>query len=344
MLSSARYWFCQVFGWGICAALSIYVSFSNYGLESIASDLFFTFLGIMSTHLLRKYYLLPKWNQLNMEQLLQRLLPASFILSAVLSICYLFFLNVFNFEVLRNTGPFYLSTFFSTYVFIAFWLVIYYIIHFIVNNRRLVIERLQMENDVKSLEIKNIKNNLQPHFIFNALNSIRALIDEDPQSARQGITQLSNILRSSIQVEKNETVPLRKELEIVTDYLSLEAIRYEERLRKKFVIDDDTLDLPFPPMMLQTLVENAIKHGIAAYEDGGEIIVCSKIENDKHCIYIRNTGEYKPGYSSAETSDGFGLASTQSRLNFIYGKESKISIENAPNKMVEVKIILPLKN
>jgi two-component system, LytTR family, sensor kinase len=343
VLSSGRYWFCQIFGWGLCAALSIYVSFNNYGIESIASDLFFTFLGILSTHLLRKYYLLPKWNQLNMEQLLGKLIPTSFLLSALLSICYLLFLNIFDFEVLRNTGPFYLSTFFSTYVFIAFWLVIYYIIHFIVNNRRLVIERLQMENDVKSLEIKNIKNNLQPHFIFNALNSIRALVDEDPQSARQSITQLSNILRSSIQVEKNETVPFRKELEIVHDYLSLEGIRYEERLQKKFVIDEQTLDLPFPPMMLQTLVENAIKHGIAAHEDGGVIEVVSKIEDDKHCIYIRNTGEYAPGSSQAETSDGFGLVSTQSRLNFIYGKDSKIAIKNLPDKIVEVKIILPLK-
>ena len=115
-----------------------------------------------------------------------------------------------------------------------------------------------MEALVKSLELNTIKAHINPHFIFNALNSIRALIDENPQRARNAITELSNILRSSMQTEKMETVPFERELNIVKDYLALENMRFEDRLKVEYDIDEDTLNQPVPPMMLQTLVENAI--------------------------------------------------------------------------------------
>src|SRR5205085_6678051 len=115
---------------------------------------------------------------------------------------------------------------------------------------------------LRKLELKTIKAHINPHFIFNALNSIRALIDEDPNRARNAVTHLSNILRSSMQAEKLETVPFEKELNIVKDYLALEYIRFEERLKIEYSIEGATLNQPVPPMMLQTLVENAIKHGI----------------------------------------------------------------------------------
>ncbi len=103
------------------------------------------------------------------------------------------------------------------------------------------------ESLVKELELKTIKSHINPHFIFNSLNSIRALVDENPERARRAITELSNILRSSMQTEKLETVPLEQELNIVKDYLSLEQMRFEERLKVDFDIDEDTLSQPIPP-------------------------------------------------------------------------------------------------
>src|SRR5205085_9378123 len=102
----------------------------------------------------------------------------------------------------------------------------------------------------KELELKTIKSHINPHFIFNALNSIRALVDENPERARTAITELSNILRSSMQAEKLETVPFERELNIVKDYLALEHIRFEDRLRIEYQIDEDTLDQPVPPMKI----------------------------------------------------------------------------------------------
>jgi LytS/YehU family sensor histidine kinase len=120
---------------------------------------------------------------------------------------------------------------------------------------------------VKELELQTIKAHINPHFIFNSLNSIRALVDENPERARKAVTELSNILRSSLQSDKMETVSLQKELSIVKDYLALEYMRFEDRLKIVYDIDEDTLDRPVPPMMLQTLVENAIKHGISKQMD-----------------------------------------------------------------------------
>ena len=130
------------------------------------------------------------------------------------------------------------------------------------------LDKIRLESLVKELELKTIKSHINPHFIFNALNSIRALVDENPERARTAITELSNILRSSMQAEKIEMAPLERELNIVKDYLELEHIRFEDRLMVEYDIDEDTLDQEIPPMMLQTLVENAIKHGISKQISG----------------------------------------------------------------------------
>ncbi len=142
-------------------------------------------------------------------------------------------------------------------------MLIYIVYHYVEKNRNDQLDRLKLETTVKELELKTIKSHINPHFIFNSLNSIRALVDENPKRARRAITELSNILRSSMQAEKSETVTLERELDIVKDYLALEQMRFEERLKIEFDIDEDTLQQQVPPMMLQTLVENAIKHGIS---------------------------------------------------------------------------------
>ena len=137
---------------------------------------------------------------------------------------------------------------------IALWFLIYIVYHYVEKNRNDQIDRLKLESTVKELELKTIKSHINPHFIFNSLNSIRALVDENPERARTAITELSNILRSSMKAEKAETVTLQRELDIVKDYLALEHMRFEERLNVEMDIDPDTLGQPVPPMMLQTLV------------------------------------------------------------------------------------------
>jgi LytS/YehU family sensor histidine kinase len=217
------------------------------------------------------------------------------------------------------------------------WNCIYFIYHYIEKNRNQQLDTLKLQALVKELELKTIKSHINPHFIFNALNSIRALIDENPSRARNAITELSNILRSSMQSENMETVPLEKELNIVKDYLALEHIRFEDRLKVEYDIDEDTLDQPVPPMMLQTLVENAIKHGISKHVEGGTVRIISDFVGNHHEIIVRNTGRLNGGLNK----EGFGLNSTANRLGLLFGGSAKLEIHDLNDNMVEAKVIIP---
>jgi hypothetical protein len=221
---------------------------------------------------------------------------------------------------------------------IAIWMLIYIVYHYVEKNRNDQLDRLKLESTVKELELKTIKSHINPHFIFNSLNSIRALVDENPKRARRAITELSNILRSSMQAEKSETVTLERELDIVKDYLALEQMRFEERLKIEFEIDEDTLQMPVPPMMLQTLVENAIKHGISKQIKGGVVRVIAAFNNNNLELLVQNTGQL----SVAPNGDGFGIKSTEDRLNLMYQGKAVFDIRNLGTAMVESKVSLPV--
>lgn len=228
----------------------------------------------------------------------------------------------------------------NNFFLLLIWNLIYYTYHYVERNRRQQVDTLKLQSLVKELELKTIKSHINPHFIFNALNSIRALVDENPARARTAITELSNILRSSMQAEKLETVPLEKELCIVKDYLALEKMRFEERLNIEMDIDEDTLNQPVPPMMLQTLVENAIKHGISKKINGGTIRIVSDYVGNNHEILVQNSGQLN-GYING---DGFGIKSTQDRLNLLYQGKAKFDIKNLNADIVESKITMPAHN
>jgi LytS/YehU family sensor histidine kinase len=200
------------------------------------------------------------------------------------------------------------------------------------------LNQVKLEAMVKELELKTIKAHINPHFIFNALNSIRALIDENPARARNAVTELSQLLRSSMNADKEELVSLERELSIVKNYLALEQIRFEDRLRVSLHIDEDTLKQQLPPMMLQTLVENAIKHGISKEMKGGEISIISDFVDDHHELIVRNTGKL----NEEGDSEGFGLNSTRNRLHLLFGDKAKFHIQDTPDYIVEAKVIMPV--
>lgn len=164
------------------------------------------------------------------------------------------------------------------------------------------------------------------------------MVVENPERARKSITELSNILRSSMQVEKVESVTLERELNIVKDYLALENMRFEDRLKIEYDIDEDTLDQQVPPMMLQTLVENAIKHGISKQISGGVVKVISDFKNNYHELTVQNTGKLNGNINK----EGFGLSSTLNRLNILYGDKAKFEIKQLTPQTVEAKVQLPV--
>ena len=216
------------------------------------------------------------------------------------------------------------------------WSALYFAYHFFEEYSK----SLKYETVIKDTELNHLKAQLNPHFIFNALNSIRGLVDEDPNKSKYAITQLSNILRNSLIVDKKKLIHFEEELDTVWDYLSLESIRYEERLNVKMDIADDTRHIKIPPMMIQTLVENGIKHGISQLKEGGTIELYSKKIDGKLNIKIRNSGHFDHVH---RPEVGVGLANTQKRLDLIYGDEASFRIFNDTDNTVLTEIDLPIQ-
>jgi LytS/YehU family sensor histidine kinase len=241
-------------------------------------------------------------------------------------------------EVLMGLQQKISTNIFTSFIYLFIWNCIYFIYHYVEQSRKNQVDNLKLEAMVKSLELKTIKANINPHFIFNALNSIRALIDEDPSRARVSVTSLGNILRSSMLSDQLETVTLEKELEIVADYLALELIRFEDRLKVKYEIEEDALDNPVPPMMLQTLVENAIKHGIGKSVEPGTIKIVA-LENDG-MFYLQVVNDGK--LNMHKKKEGFGLQSTETRLQLIFAGRATFSINQLNEREVLAEVVIPL--
>jgi LytS/YehU family sensor histidine kinase len=184
---------------------------------------------------------------------------------------------------------------------------------------------------------------VNPHFIFNSLNSLRALIDEDPARARQSVTQLANLLRYSLQSGQLETVPFEDELRVVNDYLALEQVRHEERLRLWLDIAPDTLALPVPPMLLQTLVENAVKYGISTRPEGGEIAIIARCEGGALRLTVTNPGEVATAATTARAaSTGLGLHNAAERLRLLFGERATLQLWAETPSLVVAEAVLPL--
>ncbi|HVF96464.1 MAG TPA: histidine kinase [Flavisolibacter sp.] len=341
----SRYWVFQAGGWGLFALINVFFIwlFHRFEPNSLQRTLFFIEVGIIFSHFMREVIL--------RSSLMLRDLRQQIVTFILLTIAFSFFITciVSPFEQLyrlrtdADGQPLsYLSLFVTNFIsfipLLLMWNAIYFMYHFIIKTRKQELDTIKLEALVRQLELNTIKAHINPHFIFNSLNGIRALIDENPQQARTAVTQLSSILRSSLSAEKAETVALEQELKIVNDYLALESMRFEDRLKISFEVDDKTLNSPVPPMMLQTLVENAIKHGISKQMKGGIIRIVSDIKQNQHELLVQNTGHLN-GYSK---SGGFGISSTKDRLNLLYGERASFEIKQLDEELVQAKVLIPV--
>lgn len=338
------YWLCQFSGWGIYALFNILLGYS-YAADKFTrgSVMFFIlvwFCGIVVTHIFRSLIKSQKWTDLEPVKIIYRVLAFAPLLGIVLYLLPHTLISV-TFSELRLEADFIRI---MVYVFnligaVLLWSFIYLAVIFSENYQRSEIERFIWEAAVKDFELKTLKSQLNPHFMFNAMNGIRALIEIDPPRAKSAITELSNIMRYSLKIERSETVMLEEEIKTVADYLSLEQIRYEERLKFEIKINPSVNKFEIPPMMIQTLVENGIKHGISKLPGGGRIIIEAYPENSNLKINILNSGFLDE--KKMHESTGFGLANTKHRLSLLYGEKASFRIRNTPDNLVESEIIIP---
>lgn len=333
------YWVLQISGWSVYVIIQIIANAlaTNNGAIVEARVIFFFYEGLLcllTTHFFRQYINYKQWLNLNMPKLIQQVIISVLVMGMLmyfLRIPVAFSLGFFNpvtaFDPFRILG---LSAVYSILFFL--WSVVYFVYNYFERYNK----SLKLEATIKEIELNNLKAQLNPHFIFNAMNSIRALIDEDPLKSKLAITQLSNILRNSLITGTKGLTKFEDELKIVKDYLSLESIRFEERLKIEYNIAPGSSDFWVPPFMIQTLVENGIKHGISKLTEGGTIAVSTSIANDELTIKIINSGIFTNG-----TPQGLGLSNTTHRLKLLYGDAAYLQITNEKNNFVLTEVKIP---
>ena len=344
LLKKPYYWTFQVVGWLTIFLVTIGFAQTLGQLDKVRwiRSLLGLSLGISLSHVMR---ILVRRTRLMQEPFFKQAL--GLILLTVLFACLNSMIETtfIHFTGLRSPlesqldfAVLNVSIAFNAFVLFFLWNIVYFLFHYMDKYRKQELDTLRLSSTVKELELKSIKSYINPHFIFNALNSIRALVDEDPSRARDAVTALGNILRSSLQTEQLETVVLQKELAIVKDYLALQHIRFEDRLKAEFDIDPSTLNLPVPIMMLQMLVENAVKHGISRRVNGGVVRIVSKREGDRFELVVQNTGHLNRNLRHS----GFGWNSTTNRLNLLFGGSASFQIRETPDRMVEAVVVMPV--
>ena len=332
------YWFLQISGWSMYGALyfvvALRISSENVNSLIFTVPLFEALLLFIITNQYRKIIINYGWLQLSIPRVIPKILGTIVFLSLPIYPLKILYSNIIGIKGLFLPGDMVGNTL-AYLVFIFLWTLFYFLFHYFERYN----QSLKYEATMHEVELAHLKSQLNPHFIFNALNSIRALVDENPVKSKTAITQLSNILRKSLVGEKEKLAKFEDELKTVKDYLSLESTRYEERLTTKFDIHSSSDEFLVPPLMLQTLVENGIKHGISNLKAGGIIKLTTFVEDELLHIQIRNSGQLdiKP-----QNSSGFGIKNTKQRLKLLYGDKAGFKIFNENDHTVLTVVTIPI--
>jgi two-component system, LytTR family, sensor kinase len=197
----------------------------------------------------------------------------------------------------------------------------------------------RMETELANAQLQALSMQLHPHFLFNTLHSISTLISDDPRAARQMVVHLSDLLRATLNTIETPEVPLQHELELLDCYLAIEQTRFKDRLLIAKQIDPSTLPCSVPTMILQPLVENAIRHGIAKHKQADQISILGRRANGLLFLEVRNrAGRMENGI---ETPRGIGLSNTRARLEQLYNNSHSLEIANCEGGGVIVRMSFP---
>lgn len=334
------YWWFQAGGWSCFIALSAALDYiSNKLTTSTVYWLIIAwFLCTALTEMLRWIIIRFHWLELKGIQVVARVGVMVVLLGAIMASLSSFYLTLADRSQTLFDSSLFIRNIVNYSIAFTIWSSMYFLINTLENFRKAEIENLRWQALRTETELNRLKSQLNPHFMFNAMNVIRALVDESPVRSKDAITQLSQLLRNTLQFSKHKFISLGQELEVVRDYLSLESARMEERLRVKWDVDTGCETIEVPPLMLQTLVENCIKHGLAKIPEGGEVIISAKCTSDKLNIRLENSGSYD---ASIKPESGFGLKNSRERLELLYGKDATLDIRNSVNNTVITELTLP---
>src|ERR1051326_3016163 len=239
-------------------------------------------------------------------------------------------------------GGYFFATFQSHIHLLTYWVIVAlnHGFYYYEQSRARELAWSRMETDLANAQLQVLNMQLHPHFVFNTLHSISTLISEDPQTARQMVFKLSYLLRASLNKIDQPAVPLQQELELLECYLSIEQTRFKDRLTVEKEIDSTALACEVPTMILQPLVENAVRHGISKHRQADRIGIIAQRANGRLLLEVRNCiGSVENGGS--QPARGIGLAHTRARLEQLYNSQHSFATGNREGGVVVVKVSLP---
>jgi len=229
----------------------------------------------------------------------------------------------------------------------TYWVILfgYYAFDYYAKYRDRELRAAQLETRLSQAQLQALKMQLNPHFLFNTLNTISSLMYTDPDCADQMMTRLSELLRLTLEQDGAQEVTLKEEMEILDRYLQIERIRFEDRLRITVSIDPAALEARVPNFSLQPLVENAIRHGIAPRPHGGSLSISATRDAGMLRIRLSDDGPGLPPAGACEprSREGIGVANTRARLVQLYGDEQSFEMSNAPEGGLVVMMSVPFR-
>lgn len=332
------YWICQAAGWGgfLAYVLGAYLLTDHpKSAADVVSIVFFNAIVAPAlTHGLRHWMYVHGWHQMPAWRRAPRLIAVILGFSTGLAAAVVVGLLLVGQPMMPIQGAFGIAAGFA--MGFAGWLTIYFAVH---SRRERDALQLQLKVTMREAELQSLRAQINPHFLFNCLNSLRHLIVTNPARAEVMVTGLAELLRYSLTSDRTDSVPLADELRIVDEYLDLERVRLEDRLTVERRVTPDALRAQVPPMIVQTLVENAIKHGIAELAEGGLVRIEAGASNGELTLCVTNSGRLKtPGPSMP---NGFGLDNAKGRLRLIYGQTASLTLRDHQG-LVEARLTVPL--
>jgi len=226
---------------------------------------------------------------------------------------------------------------------IVFWLVVFGYVgwHYYQRYCEREFQAAELRRELVEAKLNALRMQLNPHFLFNTLHAISALIHEDPEAADRMVARLSELLRLSLDQTKPQEVPLSEELSFLDRYLEIECTRFGDRLKIERQVQDEAQSAMVPFLLLQPLVENAVRHGIEPREKTGHIAIVARRNNGMLELRVRDDGAGLPTTDAPPARQGVGLSNTQSRLKHLYGEHFKFELSDLPEGGLEARIAIP---
>jgi sensor histidine kinase YesM len=336
-----NFWIAQIFGWGLFMLSNFFVqSTADIPFQLVMMNAIIPFaVGLLVTTSYRFFIKNKHWKNWSFGKMLLLILGSTFLLTSVFVVItfslFIWILQEDNFPVASL-----LSNFMIFFMVMLTWNMIYFCIHYFNNWTKAEVEKWKLAAEMKDAQLGSLKSQINPHFVFNTLNNIRSLILEDKEKAREMLLNFSDLFRYALKNTDQSKVNLEEELNIVNQYLELLSIQYEDKLKYKINVDAGLETVELPPMMLQLLVENAVKHGISQFKEGGSILIDIDRGNGFLNINVKNTGSLK---MSSKLGDklGVGLENIRKRLDLIYNGNANLKMSEV-NEFVLASIKIPM--